>query len=79
MARARVGVNASSRSKNARCRRRTTAASAPTSASPPAGLTLYAVLRKLQALLAVWTGACHTCRRPVQTASAQHKPQLNKT
>jgi hypothetical protein len=28
-----------------------------------AGLTLYAVLRELQTLLAVWTGACHTCKR----------------
>jgi hypothetical protein len=25
---------------------------------------VYAVLRKLQLLLAVMTGACHTCRRP---------------
>ncbi len=29
-----------------------------------AGLTLYAVLRELQHLLAIWTGACHTCKRP---------------
>jgi hypothetical protein len=28
-----------------------------------AGLTLYAVLRELQTLLAVMTGACHTCNR----------------
>ena len=29
------------------------------------GLTLYAVLRELQTLFAVWTGACHTCHQPV--------------
>jgi hypothetical protein len=27
-------------------------------------MTLYAVLRELQTLLAIWTGACHTCKRP---------------
>jgi SRSO17 transposase len=32
--------------------------------SPCAGLTLYAVLRELQNLLGIWTGACHTCKRP---------------
>jgi len=32
--------------------------------SPCAGLTLYGVLRTLQTLLAVWTGACPTCQRP---------------
>ncbi|ORT92856.1 hypothetical protein UK99_21155 [Frankia casuarinae] len=32
--------------------------------SPCAGLTIYGVLRTLQALLAVWTGACPTCQRP---------------
>ena len=31
--------------------------------SPCAGLTLYGVLRTLQTLLAVWTGACPTCQR----------------
>jgi hypothetical protein len=31
---------------------------------PCAGLTLYAVLRELQTLLAIWTGACRTCQRP---------------
>ena len=29
-----------------------------------AGLTLYAVLRELQTLLNVWTGACRTCLQP---------------
>jgi hypothetical protein len=38
---------------------------APGPKSPCAGLTLYAVLRELQLLLAVWTGACHTCRQPL--------------
>ena len=32
--------------------------------SPCAGLTLYAVLRELQTLLNVWTGACRTCLQP---------------
>jgi SRSO17 transposase len=32
-----------------------------------AGLTLYAVLRELQTLLGVWTGACRTCLQPVPT------------
>jgi hypothetical protein len=32
--------------------------------SPCAGLTLYAVLRELQTLLGVWTGACRTCLQP---------------
>jgi len=31
-----------------------------------AGLTLYGVLRTLQTLLAVWTGACHTCHQPYE-------------
>jgi hypothetical protein len=30
---------------------------------PCAGLTLYAALRELQALLVVWAGVCHTCKR----------------
>src|SRR5436305_1551125 len=29
-----------------------------------AGLTLYAILRLLQRLLVVMTGACHVCNRP---------------
>jgi hypothetical protein len=29
-----------------------------------AGLTLYAVVRELQQMLVVMTGACHVCRRP---------------
>ena len=37
---------------------------APRPKSPCAGLTLYAVLRELQTLLTVWTGACHTCQQP---------------
>ena len=36
----------------------------PRPKSPCAGLTLYAVLRELQHLLAVMAGACHTCKRP---------------
>jgi hypothetical protein len=32
--------------------------------SPCAGLTPRAILRELQAPLAVWTGACHTCPSP---------------
>ncbi|WP_442813647.1 transposase [Streptomyces sp. NBC_01754] len=32
--------------------------------SPCTGLTLYAVLRELQALLATWTGACSICGQP---------------
>jgi hypothetical protein len=47
--------------------------------SPCAGLSLYAVLRELQALLAVWTGVCHTCRQPIQTRTPGKKPQLNNT
>src|SRR3954451_18662288 len=38
---------------------------APCPKSPCAALTLYAVLRELQALLGVWPGACHTCGRPL--------------
>src|SRR4249920_2839024 len=37
----------------------------PRPKSPCAGLTLYAVLRELQTLLGIWTGACHTCGQPV--------------
>ena len=33
--------------------------------SPCAGLTLFAVLRELQQLVACWTGACPTCKRPL--------------
>ncbi|SNQ48626.1 conserved hypothetical protein [Frankia canadensis] len=36
----------------------------PRPKSPCAGLTLYGVLRTLQTLLAVWTGACPTCQQP---------------
>jgi hypothetical protein len=32
-----------------------------------AGLTLYPVLREWRPLLAVMTGACHTCQRPFPT------------
>ena len=32
--------------------------------SPCAGLTLYAVLRELQKILATWTGACSICGQP---------------
>jgi site-specific DNA recombinase len=38
---------------------------APGPKSPCAGLTLYAILRELQTLLAVWAGACHTCHQPL--------------
>ncbi len=38
---------------------------APHPKSPCAGLTLYAVLRRLQHLLATWTGHCHTCHQPL--------------
>jgi SRSO17 transposase len=37
--------------------------------SPCAGLTLYAVLRELQTLLATWAGVCPTCRQPLRTQS----------
>src|SRR5919199_6607275 len=37
---------------------------APGPKSGYAGLTVYAVLRELQRLLAVMAGACHTCKRP---------------
>ncbi|WP_211239395.1 hypothetical protein, partial [Actinokineospora inagensis] len=47
--------------------------------SPCAGLTLYAVLRELQTLLAAWTGTCHTCGQPVQTRTPDQKPQVNST
>jgi hypothetical protein len=46
---------------------------------PCAGLTLYAVLRELQALLVVWTGVCHTCRQPVQTQTSTQNHQLSST
>ncbi|SDP98968.1 DDE superfamily endonuclease [Lentzea jiangxiensis] len=49
----------------------------PHPTSPCAGLTLYAVLRELQALLAVWTGVCHTCRQPVQTPTPTTTPQAS--
>ncbi len=43
-------------------------------------MTLYAVLRELQALLAAWTGICHTCRQPVQTPTPDTTtPQLSNT
>src|SRR3954453_425661 len=32
-----------------------------------AGLSLYAVLHELQALLATWTGTCYVCGHPVDT------------
>jgi len=32
-------------------------------------MTVYAVLRELQLLLAVMTGACHTCKRPFHDTS----------
>jgi SRSO17 transposase len=47
--------------------------------APCAGLTLYAVLRQLQTLLAAWTGVYHTCRQPIQTQTPPQKPQLNST
>src|SRR6476661_8939272 len=43
--------------------------------SPCAGLTLYAVLRELQTLLGIWTGACRTCGQPVP----RHQPDLIDT
>ncbi|MBY8851164.1 transposase [Saccharothrix sp. MB29] len=52
---------------------------APHPKSPCAGLTLYAVLRELQHLLAAWTGVCHTCRQPVQVTTTTQKPQVNST
>lgn len=33
-----------------------------------AGLTLYQVVREMQFLLAVWTGACPACHRDMPTA-----------
>lgn len=33
--------------------------------SPRAGLTLYAVLRRVQRILATWNGHCHTCNQPL--------------
>jgi SRSO17 transposase len=33
--------------------------------APAPGLTLYVVFRELQALLAIWTGACRTCHQPI--------------
>ena len=45
---------------------------APRPKSPCAGLTLYAVLRELQTLLAVWTGACHTCLQPFLPTRHHH-------
>jgi hypothetical protein len=33
-------------------------------------MTLYAVLRELQHLLAVIAGACHTCGQPVELPEA---------
>ncbi|OSP39085.1 hypothetical protein B7767_33480 [Streptomyces sp. 13-12-16] len=43
---------------------------ATTGASPKrrgAGLSLYQVVRELQTLLALWTGACPTCHRDIPT------------
>ncbi|RNL71028.1 hypothetical protein EBF04_29645 [Streptomyces sp. I6] len=31
------------------------------------GLSLYQVIREMQLLLAVWTGACPTCHRDIPT------------
>jgi hypothetical protein len=41
--------------------------------SPCAGLTLYAVLRELQALLATWTGARSICGQPAPTPEPHHR------
>ncbi|ATL85221.1 hypothetical protein SMALA_4991 [Streptomyces malaysiensis subsp. malaysiensis] len=49
------------------------AAHAPTHGPDPkrdgAGLSLYQVVREMQLLLAIWTGACPTCHRDIPTAT----------
>jgi hypothetical protein len=46
---------------------------APRPKSPCAGLTLYAVLRELQKILATWTGACSICGQPTPTPEPHHR------
>ena len=47
--------------------------------SPCAGLTLYAVLRELQSLFAVWTGACHTYHQPVPWSQQPPGPMTQQS
>jgi hypothetical protein len=45
-----------------------TPATGPDPKRDGAGLSLYQVVREMQLLLAVWTGACPTCHRDIPTA-----------